>query len=739
MMRGVKTFQWILLACLAPAFTNAQIANLLKTNEERGDQLFGEFAYVQAIDQYKMALEKSGNPTILLKIADSYRKLNDPENSSEWYAKALENEISEPVAYLHYAEALSSMQNYVEAKKWYKKYETLATEDNRPGMKIETIENISNLEDRSGEVTISLASFNSAASDFGPAFYGEGMLLFVSARKQNKAIKNIFNWDQSEYLNLYLVDPPGAVEEFHKHINSRYHEGPLAIYDSASKMIFTRNDFLGSLGKSSEGVTKLKLYTTSKDATGKWNKPLEFKYNSSEYSVGHPTVTEDGTLLIFTSDMPGGYGGTDLYWSEWREGDWSEPVNMGKAINTEGNEMFPFISAERHLFFASDGHGGFGGLDQFGIDLAKIDNSIATNLGRPLNSSFDDFGLILKENKGYFSTNREGGKNNDDIYAFATNGPLIRSYMLEGTIADMNTDQPLTGAKVTLKARDGGIIERVSTKEDGKYSFTIDPGKKYGIEVSKEEYLANSTEIDIDDKARLEWTKDISLKPDYGFNLAATIKERDTDNAIEGVRVTLVDNMTGKQVLDITTDKRGGFLHSIEDRELNDRISYQIKLEREGYLSKTLTYNAELKEPGTINLNEFLNIAMDKIDVGTDIGKLIDIQPIYFDLGKYSIRPDAATELDKIVKIMEENPVIEIELGSHTDSRGSAASNERLSDKRAKASADYIVSRGIEKNRIVGKGYGESQLINRCADGIKCTEKEHQLNRRTEFKITKIK
>lgn len=741
-MRRAKTFQCILcilLACFVPVFTNAQIGNLLKTNEERGDLLFDEFAYTQAIDQYKIALEKTDNPSILLKIADSYRKLNDPGNSSEWYAKAMENEVTEPTAYLHYAEALSSMQNYVEAKKWYQKYETLASDDNRPGMKIETIENLSQLEDRSGEITITQANFNSTASDFSPTFYEDDKLLFVSAREQEKPIKNLFNWDQSEYLNLYSVDSSGNAKEFHKHINSRYHEGPLTVYDNGRQMIFTRNDYLGSLGRSAEGVTKLKLYTTSKNSEGKWNKPLEFKHNSSEYSVGHPTVTKDGKLLIFASDMPGGYGGTDLYRSQWVEGEWSEPVNMGKVINTEGDEMFPFISEELHLFYASNGHGGFGGLDQFGIELAKLDNTVPMNLGRPLNSSFDDFGLIVRINKGYFSTNREGGKNNDNIYAFTASGPLIRSYMLRGMIADMNTKQPVPGAKVVLKAGDGSTLAQAVTDQKGGYAFAIDPGERYGVEVFKEEYLHNSADIDINDRAKLEWTKNIDLKPDYGFNLAGIIKERDSDTAIAGVQVTLIDNMTGKKVLDITTDEVGKFLHSIEDRELNDRISYQVRLEREGYLSKTLTYNAELTQPGTINLNEFLNISMDKIDVGTDIGKLIDIQPIYFDLGKYNIRKDAATELDKIVQIMQENPAIEIELGSHTDSRGSAASNERLSGKRARASADYIVSRGIEKNRIVGKGYGEGQLINQCADGVKCTEEEHQLNRRTEFKITKIK
>ncbi|TRX52069.1 OmpA family protein [Fulvivirga sp. M361] len=736
-MKAKSKIKLLLFAILISGHADGQIGNLFKTSEQRGDELFNEFAYTQAIDQYKIALDKTDKPGIVLKIADSYRKLNDPASSSEWYAKALESQVSEPLAYLHYAEALSSMENYEDAKKWYKKYDTFTSEDNRPDMKIEAIDNLTNQEDRSKQVTITLTGFNSGASDFSPTFYEGDQVLFVSAREQNKALPNLFNWDKSEYLNIYLADPSGTIEAFHKQINSKYHEGPMAIYSNATRMIFTRNDYFGSLGRSSEGITKLKLYTSSKNADGTWNKPLKFKYNSSEYSVGHPTVTEDGTLLIFVSDMPGGYGGTDLYWSKWVEGEWSEPENMGKTVNTKGNEMFPFVSDENQLFFASNGHGGFGGLDQFGIDLEKLDKSIPVNLGKPLNSSFDDFGLIIRAGKGYFSSNREGSKNNDDIYSFTSTGPLLRSYTLKGVIADSDKKQPLSNAAVSLKGPDGKVLEQAITNAKGEYFFLVDPETQYTLEVTKEEYLSNNAQVDINDNTKLDWIKNLNLKPDYGFNLLGTIKEKGSGQAIEGVKVTMIDNMTGKQALNVTTDNKGEFFKSIEDKELNDRISYQIKLEREGYLSKMMTYNTELKEPGTINLNEFLNIRMDKIDVGTDIGKLIDINPIYFDLGKYNIRTDAAMELDKIVKIMKENPTIEIELGSHTDSRGSASSNERLSDNRAKASAEYVVSKGISKNRITGKGYGESQLINRCSDGVKCSKDEHQKNRRTEFKIIK--
>ncbi|MEO0331949.1 MAG: OmpA family protein, partial [Bacteroidota bacterium] len=465
----------------------------------------------------------------------------------------------------------------------------------------------------------------------------------------------------------------------------------------------------------------------------------------------HPAIDQD-TALYFVSDMPGGFGGTDLYRSNYRDGQWQVPVNLGENINTEGDEMFPFLREAqvqqlKELYFASNGHQGLGGLDVFGINISQGTDGHITNLGYPINTSMDDFSLIVGANdqtkkgevtSGYFASNREEGTGSDDIYHFTSLKPLLDQPMVKGVVVDEQNETPIPGAKVILQDEQQNQIASTVADDQGNYSFIVELDEQYEVIAQQSDYLADKTQFSTTEEEKIAWEANVLLRKNHSFSLFGLIAESSTGEPIDGVQVVLTDNMIGKPVLDITTDTKGTFSHSMENKELNDRISYQIRLSKEGYLSKTVTFNSQLTEPGQIDLHEVLNVRLDKIDIGTDIGELIDIQPIYFDLGKYAIRSDAAQELDKIVEIMKENPSLEIELGSHTDARGSASSNLRLSDKRAKASADYIVTQGISQNRIAGKGYGESTLINRCADGVSCSEEEHQLNRRTEFKVTKF-
>ena len=255
---------------------------------------------------------------------------------------------------------------------------------------------------------------------------------------------------------------------------------------------------------------------------------------------------------------------------------------------------------------------------------------------------------------------------------------------------------------------------------------------------------------------------DVILEKDPGLSLYGLILDKETSEPLNDVHVVLIDNFSGEEVLNLNTPATGDFRKGLAGKKLNDRLSYQIKLEKEGYLGKAVTFNKEITEPGEIKLSEELDIALEKIEVGADLAQIIDLKPIYFDVNKYNIRKDAAIELDKIVKVMQENPNMIIELGSHTDSRGSSASNLRLSDRRAKASAAYIVKQGIDKSRITGKGYGESTpnkvneamhqkypyfaldqvlteaYINSFKSNRNKFKEAHQLNRRTEFIIVKM-
>ncbi len=731
----------IILACSFQIQAQS-LASLIESPKETGDRLYNQFSYVKAIEAYKIALEKSdSNTTLQLKIAEAYRKLNDPANASDWYAKSLGEGSEDSAIYLlHYAQALSAEKNYVEATKWYQLYKQRAVADGIADEQIEAILNQKKFYAKSSAITTSKTDFNIEGMDFSPAFYGED-ILFVSARKKDRPIKADYNWDESEYLDLFIYRPEDkTVERFFKQVNTRYHEGPVVVYDSATKMLLTRNAFYkGKLSKSNEGVTKLQIFTTQKEKN-KWTKPQPINLVNPEYSIGHPAVSADGQTLYFVSDMPGGQGGTDIYMSKSTRGQWQTPVNLGPNVNTSGNEMFPFLLNDEQLFFASNGHGGLGGLDLFGTDISSGFNAKVSNLGAPLNSSYDDFGLIADQlgRTGYFSSNREGSKNKDDIYQFSASKDLLSSYVVEGMVYDQMDKQPLPSATVKLLDENDELIASTGTNDQGGYSFSVEPDKSYRFTIQKEEYLAEKAEFNTFNSNNETWKKDFYLLKDFDFILEGVVTDKESGIKLDSLHVVLTDNFTGTTVLDMTTDEQGTFVYTPEDKKLNDRISYQIRLEKEGYLGKNIVYNAVLEQPGKIILTEKLNLGLDKIEVGTDIGKLINIQPIYFDLGKAAIRPDAAKELDKIVAVMEENPKMEIELGSHTDSRGGDAFNLKLSDKRAKASAAYIVSQGISEDRISGKGYGETSIINKCGNGVKCTEAEHELNRRTEFKVIGI-
>jgi outer membrane protein OmpA-like peptidoglycan-associated protein len=225
---------------------------------------------------------------------------------------------------------------------------------------------------------------------------------------------------------------------------------------------------------------------------------------------------------------------------------------------------------------------------------------------------------------------------------------------------------------------------------------------------------------------------------DLGFKLVGQVKDGAGLKGIGNVKVTIVEKETGKPVFSGMTNEKGEFFKSVSNFSLNQTMNLTIKLEKEGYLTRELTFNQKLERSGDIDINKKEDLLMDELKVGVDIGKIVDLNPIYFDSGKWNIRTDAAVELDKIVKAMNDNPSLSIEVGSHTDSKGQAKANLTLSDKRAKSTADYIISKGISASRISGKGYGESQLVNKCKDGVKCSDSEHQQNRRTEFKVVKL-
>ena len=339
------------------------------------------------------------------------------------------------------------------------------------------------------------------------------------------------------------------------------------------------------------------------------------------------------------------------------------------------------------------------------------------------------------QKSGYLSSNRIEGKGDDDIYGVTMNAPFMFGKTIKG-IAKDKKGEILAGVEVVLKDTEGAVVGTATSKEDGSYQFLVEGDKQFTLNGAKEKYFDGSNAANTETVEDII-IADLELEKDPGLSIYALITGKASKMPLDSVRMRITDNMTGK-VEKYLTDQKGDYFKALANKKLNDRGSYNIEIERDGYLSKTVTYNTLFDKEGKYEVHSELDLSLEKIELGGDLSKIIDIKPIYFDLGRYKIRPDAATELDKIVKVMNENPKMEVELGSHTDARGSARSNESLSDKRAKASAQYVKERISNPDRIYGKGFGETKLVNECGDGVKCSEEKHQENRRTEFIIVKL-
>ncbi len=422
---------------IVPAFAQKDYKRL-----ERANALFEDYSYIQAIEQYEKLLKKNDIPEAKMKLAECYRLTRDMNNAEKWYRNAAENEQLDSVYMYYYATVLKYNKNYDEAREWYLQYEDWK-QDGKGAKQAKFIEMIHYFVRDSSKVEIKNMPFNSIYSDFSPAYFKDG-LLFVSSRTKGKNPGGLDQWTGESFLDLYQVekvniDSASKVQRMQGFINSNFHEGP-ACYDAENNLIyFTRNSIEKGIQKrSKEGVLKIQIYTAAQ-TDNRWDIIENFSLNNSEYVLGHPSLAADGNRIFFASDMPGGFGGLDIYYADKTENGWSAPVNLGAHVNTQWNEMFPYIHATGTLYFASDGLPGLGGLDVYSVRFGGRSWADVKNLGYPINSSQDDFGFILDatNKSGYVSSNREGGMGSDDIYSV-----LIKdTYFEEGVLlaADLET------------------------------------------------------------------------------------------------------------------------------------------------------------------------------------------------------------------------------------------------------------------------------------------------------------
>ncbi|PKQ62749.1 hypothetical protein BZG02_11105 [Labilibaculum filiforme] len=689
---------------------------------ERANKYFEFFSYEEAIELYEILWQKDSlNENVAKQLAISYRLTNNSEKSELWYSKVVKSSLTTATDYLEYSRALQSNKKYEEAQIWMDKYlkSTSGSEQKQIDLDL-----ILELRKDSSRYSIKPITANSEQSEFGVAFYKEDVV-FSSAKEKTSMIKRNYKWNNQNYLRLYKseVSKDGDLKNavlFSGKLGTNYHDGPVCFTADGKEMFLTRNHVSSSkrAKRNEEGVVSIKLYHCTMEGD-KWSTPELLSFNMEGYSTGHPALSADGKSLYFISDRPNGYGGTDLYVSTKTETDWSTPKNLGDKINTSENEMFPFADENQILYFASKGHAGLGGLDLYSIDLKK-EKAEPVNMGYPINTSKDDFGLILKNGNGYFASNRIKGETYDDIYQFA-----ILSRLIKGEVLNSETKEILGNTKVSLLNSNGEIVKTIHTTADGKFQFLISEIEDYQIKSVKENFTDGVESISTTDLSNsMEFHQSVYQVPDNKLSLEGLVVYKDDRAPVEGVLVSITNEKTN-ETIDYTSNSEGKFFGSL----LRDQ-QYNLRYHKEGILSKSSKLNTSNRKGNKVYVEE----VVEKVQVG----KVFVLDNIFYDVNKSNIRADAAMELDKLVVLMIENPSLKIELSSHTDSRGSDVYNKSLSDRRAKEAVEYIVSKGISPDRLQAKGYGESRLINHCSNGVNCSKAEHQANRRTEVKILEL-
>ena len=795
-----------LICCLATSGIYAQGAKL-----KRASMYMESLNYVGAIDLYNQILEKDDVGEAKINLAECYRKVNDSENAEYWYGQVVRIPEAEPVHKLYYGQMLQRNGKCDLAKEWYEQYVDEVPDDLRGQYLVKACDYEDELMTKNaGIYEITHLDINSNLDDFSPAFYGDG-IVFSSERDKGSAVKREHCWTGNPFLELHYVDADntaaegecgayefGKVEKFSDRLNSKFHDAAVTFSDDESQIFFTRNNVSeGKVGKSDDGIVKLKVfYATGSD--GNWSKLEGLPFNSDEYSVAHPSLGPGGNMLYFSSDMPGGFGGMDLYVSEQEGGRWGPPINLGPSINTEGNEIFPSYHDER-LYFSSDGQIGLGGLDIYYMqDLGEGEFGSIENIGYPLNTIDDDFGLVFNEDgtKGFFSSDRDGGNGRDDIYSFCKMAAPVEIY-----VYDADTEEPIEGATV-INDCTGNTL---TTGEDGRVTIDMKVPECCTFSASMEEYLDNEKEgctETIGEKIFVE----IPLSKETQFDLEGIVFDQSTGLPLEGAEVILENDCDKENPESLVTDASGRYYFKLEPD-----CCYKVKATKEGYFGNPVDNQCtkDLTEPTTLQTN--LNLQPTSVSTTTDQvinngtttypgetgtvtssgpptgiykdggtglymdsatglpaegthngttyskgtmeggnvndtyvpsgtvysdGNLGYLLHIYYDFDQSYIRSESESELRKLCQMMNENPDLVVEIASHTDSRGSDSYNRRLSQRRAEAAVRWMCKNcGIERDRLIPRGYGETKNVNQCANSIPCSEQEHQMNRRTEFRV----
>lgn len=863
---------------------------------KKGDKQFSKYNYANAIPAYeKVAKGKSSDKqAAMIKLADCYRILNNYTKAESYYAQAISiGKVASEVNY-HYGNVLKSNNKYSEALSQY--YVVLEQNENDQITKnaIKSCQEIKYWESKPKEYEVkNVESINTKRSEFSPIIINDKLFFvaekvndvvdFEKSRTNNQPFLNIFSAEikNNEIKKGKLIS---------KRINTSFHDGPISFTSSGKFAAYTRVNYIVNV-KNKNFVNRAKIYFSEVNGNS-FSKPKPFIYNSDEYSCAHPALSSDGTQLFFSSDMPGTFGGQDLWMCQKNGDTWDKPVNLGFDINTSNDEVFPSLKKDGTLYFSSNGLPGFGDLDIFSAKQVQGKWLLSRNEGLLLNSKADDFGItFLNDSVGYFSSNREGGKGEDDIYWYKFTN---KNVTLDGTVLlTENVNDFAKGVKVYLLDEKGKVIDSTKTNDKGYFLFkNLDADKTYMAEIEGSEVnLKNKSRYYLTDKnnkiARITHNngpgqkfvfknlpvdpngmpdlyndddlslagnllfgenpskplanKKVVIKNEFGDIVEETTTNEfgafafrnlpldqnyslsiEDDNLPTDAKIILT-NKSGKQVKFTRSDKKGNFKFSllnvdktaIDDLTVNDKdlimalngylydqdkkalsnakitvfnkseVIENIITDEKGkfafrnlgadknylfsiddsdarFTNVTKVYVADAK--GRIyreikrNSNgkfqfELLNIdrtAMGDFSVDDPWLQVLNmknkqkqqaitiIENLYYAYGDFKIDDAGQNILDKVITVLNSNKNLNIELSSHTDSRSTDSYNLGLSQKRAKAAVDYLISKGISKARLKAIGYGESRLLNNCKSDVNCSEEEHAKNRRTEFKIVEL-
>lgn len=715
-----------------------------KPNQDliKANYLYRHYAFHEAIVYYEKIVQTSTDAKTILELADCYRYTKDMEKAAFWYNKALQMSNCEEVAKLKYALTLMTLQKYDEAYNLLVDYQKAYPEDKRIANLIKscTYAQVAITDMPEGYVT--LLPFNTDGSEFGPA-YRKGELYFTSDSllkdsKGNNLKKSTNNWTGANYYNIYRINCKdygkcdSEIKYLPSALNTKYHDGPSVFTSDGNTMYFTRTNYQhkfynrGSI-PDQDGTVHLQIMIGQgyDPSSGTFQKITPFKYNSKKYSTAHPAISPNGKTLVFVSDMPGGKGGNDLYvcYLE-QDGSWSAPQNL-THLNTEGNDVLPTFYNNNTLYFSSDGHVGFGGLDIYKatFDKKTADFNNVKHLGLPVNSSYDDMSLTLMKDKthGYFASNRPAAQKGDNIY-FVN----LQKVFVEIKVIDDANDNPITAANISFSG--GKDLRSIVSDENGSIFAQLYPQTNYSVSVSKIGYETIPFEFNTLDIVAESDTLyyEVRLKNDFKINYNVVVYNEETRTQLGDATVIIAKLGSSDQLDSVFLGDNQAYRKVLEPNS-----KYSVYAVKDNFFGNERLLSTENMTKGHQSINIYDTIFMKELRVG----EIYKIENIYYDYNKATIRDDAKPSLNQLIKLLGTYPEMVIKINSHTDCRGSNAYNQKLSQARANSVIKYLQQNGISADRLKHQGYGESLPVIACPNCEVCSEDEHQKNRRTEFEI----